>query len=225
MLRYEIYGAVYLKTEVIQINPESPTSDVINSAANLIRNGELVGFPTDTLYGIGCDAFNLKATEKLFLLKERPFSKPINLLISELNQIKSIVPLITQTAKKLISEFWPGALTIIFPKKKGILENISGGLESIGVRMPNYIITLQLIKQVNMPIAATSANLSGHTSSTTVEEVIDHFQNKIPLIIDGGKTPLELGSTIVDITEDTPKILREGFIPKEEIFKVVSTNY
>ena len=211
-----------MKTEIIQANPESPSLDVIDKAVRLIQDGELVAFPTDTLYGIGCNAFNLEATEKLFLLKERPFSKPINLLISELNQIKQIVTEISVPAQKLISNFWPGALTIIFPKKKGTLENISGGSDSIGVRMPNYIITLQIIKRTNLPLAVTSANLSGKESSTTAEEVINHFQNKIPMIIDGGKTPLELGSTIVDVSEKKPKILREGYISSDLIDKVLS---
>lgn len=193
----------------------------IDNAANILKNNGVGIFPTDTVYGIGCSAFSNEAIQKLFLFKERNYAKPINVLISKKEMLSSLVETISLEEQTLINEFWPGALTIIFHKKKGISDLLTSNLSTIGIRMPNDPIALELLNQVDLPLATTSANLSGKFAGVSVSDFYNEFNNKVDFIIDDGKSAIGTASTIVQVIDGIPHILREGSITKEQIEKVL----
>ncbi len=196
----------------------SKTKDYsINYAADKLKAGGIGIFPTDTVYGIGCSAFNDKAIKKLFFLKERTYTKPINVLISRKDMLSDLVETISLEEQKLIDHFWPGALTIIFHKKKDISNLLTSNLSTIGIRIPNNSIALELLNQVNIPIATTSANISGKSAGINLSNFYDEFNHKVDFMIDDGNSYIGIASTIVQVIDGVPNILREGSITKEQI--------
>lgn len=193
----------------------------IDNAANILKNGGIGIFPTDTVYGIGCSAFHDDSIEKLFLFKKRNYAKPINVLVSNKNMLNDLVDSISSEEQKLIDAFWPGALTIIFHKKRGISDLLTSNLSTIGIRMPNNAVALKLLNQVGIPLATTSANLSGKSAGINVSNFYDEFNSKVNFIIDDGKSTIGTASTIVQMIDGIPHILREGSITKEQIEKVL----
>ena len=199
------------KTELIKVTADS--FDVINRAAEIIKCGELVAFPTETVYGLGANGLDIEACKKIYKVKGRPDNKPLSLMVADRDMIESLV-IISESADKLINKFLPGALTIILPSKNK--------QSTIGIRMPDNKIALELIRASNCPIAAPSANISGEALPITAQEVFKSFNGKIPLILDGGICQCGISSTIVDLTKDKPLILREGVISNEEIFNTLN---
>lgn len=193
----------------------------IDNAANILKNNGVGIFPTDTVYGIGCSAFSNEAIQKLFLFKERNYAKPINVLVSNKNMLNELVDSISSEEQKLIDAFWPGALTIIFHKKRGISDLLTSNLSTIGIRIPNDPIALELLNQVDIPLATTSANLSGKFAGISVPDFYNEFNNKVDFIIDDGASSIGTASTIVQVIDGIPHILREGSITKEQIKKVL----
>ena len=183
----------------------------IKSAAELIKRGQVIAFPTETVYGLGADAFNVEACKKIFELKGRPNDKPLTFHVANYKMIDDIA-IISKTAEKLIKKFFPGPLTLILKGKF---------LSTVGIRMPDCEIALRLIEFANCPIAAPSANISGQSPPITAQEVYNTFNEKIPLIIDGGKCKFSISSTVLDISTDKFKILRAGAINENEIFRVI----
>jgi len=197
----------------------------ISQAAQLLRANEIVAFPTETVYGLGANAKETAAVEKIFQAKGRPNDNPLIVHIAELEQLQEITKHIPNFAYKLIEHFWPGPLTLVL-KKKGILsERVTAGLSTVAVRMPNHPIALELIKECGLPLAAPSANLSGRPSPTTAKHVFDDLNGRIAGIIDGGETGVGVESTVLDCTEDIPVILRPGGVTKEEIERVIGKIY
>lgn len=192
-------------------------TQILNKLAINIKNGAVGIFPTDTVYGIGCNAFNENAINTLFKLKNRDYSKPISVLISDLKFLNDLLESISNEEKKLIKEFWPGALTIIFKKKNTVSNLLTANLDTIGIRMPNDELCLELLKYSNIPIATTSANVSGMSAGTSVSEFYNTFNNKVDFIIDNGNSNIGNASTIVQVIDGIPHILREGSITKEQI--------
>jgi len=193
--------------------------DSISTALGLFRNGDIVAFPTDTVYGIGTDPFQASGIIKLFEAKGRDSNKAIAVLIGSLEQAPLITDHLTEMAIKLCEVFWPGGLTVIVPKKGNLPELISN-TDRIGIRIPNHPFTLELLKAFG-PLATTSANLSGKDSPVNAKEVYSQLNSRVPLILDGGTCPGGISSTVVDCSGEEPVILREGPIHKEEIFKVL----
>lgn len=191
------------ETEILK-----PTEENILRAAELIKSGELVAFPTETVYGLGADGLNKTAQEKIYIAKGRPSDKPLTLHVASLSQVERVAE-ISALAEKLFKKFCPGPLTIILPKK-----NSSG---SVGIRFPDNKIALELIKVSDCLIAAPSANISGQTPPKTAQEVFDNLHGKVKIILDGGECKFGVSSTIIDISKDTPKILRVGAIPEDVI--------
>jgi L-threonylcarbamoyladenylate synthase len=210
-----------MKTRIININPENPEISHIKTASKILKKGGLVAFPTETVYGLGANGLNKKAVKKIFLAKGRPQDNPLILHVSEINQVDSLVEEIPDKAKKLMKKFWPGPLTIIFRKSKIIPDVVTCGLKSVAIRMPKNKIALELIKNSSCPIAAPSANLSGKPSTTSAIHVIDDLKEKIDAIIDGGEVEIGIESTVLDITQKVPQILRPGKITKEQLEKVI----
>lgn len=206
-----------MKTETIKINPLKPEKVEILKAAEIIKKGGLVVFPTDTLYGLGGNALNKNAVKKIFSLKKRPLDKPISINIAHKKDLKKYVNKIPPSTKKLIREFWPGALTIIFEKSKIIPSELTGGSPYIGIRIPNNKIALQLIKLSGSPLTSPSANITGKKPPSSAGQALKNFDGKVDMIIDGGITRTKKASTIIDVSKEKPVTIRIGAIPIKKI--------
>lgn len=199
--------------KTIIASAESP--DTIPLAHDILNKGGLVAFPTDTVYGVGTLVFNSKAVELIYVAKDRPIEKAIPVLIAEAKDMDKVGMDIPDMARRIAARFWPGPLTCIIPKKPTLPESVSA-TSTIGVRVPDHDVARALLRTTG-PMAVTSANISGQASPSTAEEVFAQLGGRISLIIDGGKTPGGVPSTLVDCTSDDIKILREGPISLEEI--------
>lgn len=205
----------YLKKEEID-------DDAIFEIANALKEGKLVVFPTDTVYGIGTNAYSKDACEKIYEVKGRPKYKPLIVLISDISMLKEIVKDISLTEQKLIDVFWPGPLTIKFKKKEGVLPNIiSAGDEYVRVRLMNESIIHKLIKNAGVPVVAPSANISGSLTGTKIENIASELGGKVDYILDCGDIESDIVSTIVQVEDDKVIIIREGKIKREELEKIV----
>ena len=200
-----------LKTEIL---PASHPS-LLRKALYVLQNGGLVAFPTDTVYGVGALAFDGKAVESIYAAKDRPVEKAIPVLIGEIANLEKVAIDIPEAAYKLAAHFWPGPLTILVPKHADLPEFVSA-TETVGVRVPDHDVARALLRAAG-PMAVTSANISGAQSPSTAQEVYEQLAGRIPLIIDGGKTPGGVPSTLVDCTTAALKILREGPISLEDM--------
>lgn len=191
--------------------------DKIEEAANYIKEGKLVLFPTETVYGIGANALDEKAVNKIFKAKGRASDNPLIVHICNLDMLKSLVKEIGEVENKLINNFWPGPLTIIFDRKECIPNNVTAGLETVGIRMPSNRIARKFIELSELPIAAPSANISGKPSGTKIEDIIDELDGKVDYILDAGMADIGVESTVVRVIENKVHILRPGKITKEDI--------
>lgn len=198
-----------------------PTEENLRRAAQLVKHGEIVAFPTETVYGLGADGLNVAACQKIFTAKGRPSDKPLSLHVADLKQVE-LVAKISSVAEKLFAAFCPGALTIILPKNKIVPDFVTGGRSSVGIRFPANDVALALIKLAGCPIAAPSANISGSPPPKTAQEVFDNLSGRVQVILDGGQCAFGISSTIIDLTLPEPKILRHGAIPDEKILEVIS---
>lgn len=210
-----------MKTQVIKINSKNPEIKKIQQAANIIKNGGLVAFPTETVYGLGADVFNKEALKKIFSAKGRPFDDPLIVHIAKKQDLNLLTKNVPEKAEKLIKKFWPGPLTIILNKSKNVPMLATANLDTIAIRMPENIIALKLIEESDTPIAAPSANSFSKPSPTLAKHVFHDLNKKIPLILNGGETEIGLESTIIDLTEKCPIILRPGKISQKEIEKLI----
>jgi len=193
----------------------------IKNAAKIIHQGGLVAFPTETVYGLGADGLNPLAVAKIFEVKNRPTFNPLILHIENEARLHSVCEIPNKKVYDLIEEFWPGPLTLVLPKKAIVPEIVTGGLAAVGVRMPNNLIALELIKESNTPIAAPSANLFGQLSPTHAAHVQKQLGDKIDMILDGGKCSVGIESTILLIEGEEITVLRHGGIPVEAIREVI----
>lgn len=208
------------KTETISVDPKNPDTTAIMRAAEIIRRGGTVAFPTETVYGLGADGFNRDAAKKIYEAKGRPTDNPLIVHIADMDQISLVAREIPERAIRLAGAFWPGPMTLVFKKKPEVPDETTGFLDTVAVRMPAHPVAARLIKMSGTVIAAPSANLSGRPSPTTGKHVIDDLGGRIDMILDSGKASLGLESTIIDVTEEAPVILRPGFITEEMIKRV-----
>ncbi len=193
----------------------------ISFAAEVIKNGGLVSFPTETVYGLGADGLNPIASAKIFEAKNRPAFNPLILHIAEKDTLHTIAEWNNPNIEKLIKKFWPGPLTLVLPKKGIVPELVTAGNPTVAVRMPDHKVALELIKQSGTPIAAPSANRFGHLSPTDAQHVVKQLKNKVDVILNGGQCSVGVESTILEITDDTIYLLRHGGLILEEIESVV----
>ncbi|MCD8509788.1 MAG: threonylcarbamoyl-AMP synthase [Bacillus sp. (in: Bacteria)] len=193
----------------------------IQQAAKALNNDEVVAFPTETVYGLGGNAFSDKAIQQIFQAKGRPSDNPLIVHIAHVDQLNDYVHSIPNHAKKLMDAFWPGPLTIVLEHKGNLSTKVTAGLTTVAVRMPDHPIALALIHASGLPLAAPSANTSGKPSPTTADHVYQDLKDIVPIIIDGGATGVGVESTVVDCTEEVVTILRPGGITKEAMEKVV----
>ncbi|WP_050616604.1 L-threonylcarbamoyladenylate synthase [Bacillus testis] len=210
-----------MKTIVWKIDPAIEHAPQIKAAAELLKGNETVAFPTETVYGLGANATNDQAVQKIFAAKGRPSDNPLIVHIAKVQQLEDLVEEVPEHARKLMEAFWPGPLTIILKKKGRLSDSATAGLDSVGIRMPDHPIALALIAAADLPIAAPSANLSGKPSPTTAGHVANDLTGRISGIVDGGETGVGLESTVVDCTRAVPVILRPGGVTREELMAVV----
>lgn len=195
----------------------------LEDICSFLEKGELVVFPTETVYGIGADVFNGQACKKIFEAKGRPADNPLIVHVSDLDMLKECAKNINDVEKKLINAFMPGPFTLILEKKNSIPEEVTAGLDTVAIRMPDNEIANTIIKKFGKPIAAPSANKSGKPSGTKLEDIKEELDNSVSVFIDGGDTEIGLESTVVRVIDNVPVILRPGAITKEDILKVIGT--
>ena len=213
-----------MKTILAKVDLSQPDSaEVIQTAAKILQEGGLVAFPTETVYGLGGNGLDSAACEKIYIAKGRPSDNPLILHISEFEELNPIVREISPAAQKLMDAFWPGPLTMVFPKSDIVPEKATGGLDTVAVRFPSHPVARAIIRAAGLPIAAPSANSSGKPSPTRASHVEFDLNGKIDMIIDGGAAEWGLESTIVDVSGEVPMILRPGAVTKEMMEKVVGT--
>lgn len=205
-----------MTTEILK-----PVAENLLRAAKLIKRGEIVAFPTETVYGLGADAFNVDACKKIYSAKQRPADKPLTLHVATFEMIEQIAE-ISSAAEKLIEKFLPGPLTLILPKKNIVPDFVTCNSKSVGVRFPKNSVAQDFIKIAGVPIAAPSANISGKNPPTTAQEVFDNLSGKVEIILDGGKCNVGISSTIADISSGELKILRQGIISAAQILETLN---
>ena len=209
-----------MKTEILKIDRENINNDYIKKAANLIKEGNLVAFPTETVYGLGADGLNNEACKKIYKAKGRPSDNPLILHISDITMLDNLVEEISDKHRKLF-ELWPGPMTLIFKKSKLIPDVVTAGGDTVAIRFPSDNIARALISEAKRPIAAPSANISGRPSPTKASDVYQDMQGIIPAIIDGGESNIGIESTVIDLSTDEPTILRPGFYTYEFLKEIL----
>ena len=203
--------------EILPVDPASPDHEMIRKAAGLLKRGGLVVFPTTTFYGIGAQAFDSDAVERVFHVKGRDEHKPLLVLIACLADLALLVRTVPRIATRLIDALWPGGVTLVFDAADGVPSNLTGYTGKIGVRLANHPVAAALVKAVASPVTGTSANLSGEGGCTAVANLNRRIKDQVGLVLDSGELQGNKGSTVVDVTVSPPKILREGVINTERI--------
>jgi L-threonylcarbamoyladenylate synthase len=206
-------------TKIYKVDPKEPNEAVLREVADMIKEGKLIAYPTETVYGLGTNALDENAVKRLLEVKGRS-RKPISVVVSDLDHVERIAEP-NEVAMKLMEKFFPGPITVIVKKKDTIPSIVTAGTDKIGIRMPDYKIPLKLAEFSGVPVTSTSANISGKPSPTKPEHVMEDFMGKIDAILDAGETPLKIESTVVDTTTKPPRVLRVGAISLNEIEKVV----
>ena len=210
-----------MDTNIIKIDSKNIDKSSIEIAAEVIKNGGLVAFPTETVYGLGANTFNEDGVKKIFIAKGRPSDNPLISHIYNISQLNDLAIVIPDFTEKLTSQFWPGPLTLIFKKNPNVPDIVTAGLDTVAVRMPSHPVALALLEATGVPIAAPSANISGRPSPTCSRDVIDDLNGKVDVIIDSDKSEIGVESTVLDISGIAPIILRPGAITLKQISKAI----
>jgi L-threonylcarbamoyladenylate synthase len=202
---------------IIKIDPSNPDADAVRTVAHEIIHGRVIVYPTDTIYGIGADACNPDAVERVFKAKKRDSGKPILTLVNSLEMAARLADSISDKARALMEQLWPGPLTLVFKSSPCLPQRLTGGTATIGIRYPEHRFCLEVLKVCNRPITSTSANVSGEEESVSIKEIAEAFESDVDLIVDAGDLRSALPSTIVDVTGPKPKIVRTGAFPLEKL--------
>jgi L-threonylcarbamoyladenylate synthase len=210
------------KPRVISVYSSQDLQNGIHSAAQCLLSGGLVAYPTESFYGLAVDATNEEAIERLFLVKKRRTSSPVLILIQSVQVLEQYVAHIPQVAHRLIEAFWPGGLTLVFDAGPKVSPLLTAGTGKIGIRLSSHPVATALTREIQGPITGTSANISGEPACRNGEEILRAFGEGVDLIMDGGQTAGEIGSTVLDVTTDPPLILRKGMIQREYLEKFIS---
>ena len=208
-----------MRAEIVKINSETPEPSLIKYVADQIRSGEVLGMPTDTFYGLAADPFNLRAVDRVYEIKTRSRHKALSLLIESIDQAEELAKSIPEEFYALARKFWPGPLTIIVKAGSRLPLKVTANTGNVALRVPNAKIPLAVVTAAAIPITATSANLSGATECTSAEQVREQLHGRINIVVDGGQSPRDIPSTIIDLSGEGPmgRVIREGAIPAEEI--------
>ncbi len=219
---------------IVKILAEKPDPKIIKGAARIIRNGGLVIFPTETVYGLGADAFNARAVAKIFKAKGRPEGKPLIVHVAKKSTIDEVARDVPPVARKLVHKFWPGPLTLVLKVRRGLpnavtgttsilssmlVKDVTSGERTVAMRMPDHPVALALIRAAG-PIAAPSANFSGDPPPRSIKEIPKALLEKVDLVLDAGRTPVGVPSTVIDLTQKVPVMVREGVISRTQLRRV-----
>ncbi len=199
-------------------------AEVFAAALAALKSGEVIAFPTETLYGLGADALDNTAVEKVFQLKGRDIANPIPVLVADRAMLDTLVTEVSPLAERLIAEFWPGPLTLVLPARDDLPKPLLNSAGNIGVRISSQPIAAELVKTLGRPITATSANPSGQPAARTVEQARNYFSGKIEIFVAGGELTSRTGSTVAEICGDRVRIIREGDVRREELQRIVGKN-
>jgi L-threonylcarbamoyladenylate synthase len=204
------------------VDSDDPDPQIISIAIEAVKMGKIIIYPTDTVYGLGTNALNPFYVRRIFKVKDRPLTQALPIAVANLEMAKKLA-YISKEGEKLIRKFWPGPLTIILKKKRIIPSIVTSGYAKVGLRAPNHMIPLSIISGSNLPLITTSANKHGGYTPITAEEAIKQIGNEVDLVLDGGKTKVQVPSTVVDLTKKPPVILREGSVSRKAIEEVINT--
>jgi L-threonylcarbamoyladenylate synthase len=209
-------------TQRIRIHGDSTDEAALEIASAAIINGSVISLPTDTFYALAADPFNLRAVEQIFQIKGRQDWKPLLLLIDSIDQAETIAQNIPDVFYEIAEEFWPGPLTLILPAANQVPLKITGGTGTVGMRIPNFALARLLVQAIDIPVVGTSANLSAHPACASADEVLRQLGGKIELVLDSGKLNSTAPSTILDLTKEPARLIREGAIPARALEKYLS---
>jgi L-threonylcarbamoyladenylate synthase len=209
------------RCEILPVDPVSPDEDTILRAAARIRTGGLVVFPTSSFYGLGTSALDTAAVDRVFRVKNRDPRKPLLILIGSLVELSPLVQSVPESGVRLIETFWPGTLTLVFQASDVLPSNLTGHTGKIGIRLANHAVAASLVRAVGGPITGTSANLSGHGGCNLVSLLDSHIRNQVDLVLDAGELKGQKVSTVVDVTVDPPRVLREGVIDAAQVMQAL----
>ncbi|MCK4469592.1 MAG: threonylcarbamoyl-AMP synthase [Desulfobacterales bacterium] len=208
--------------KIRRIDAVNPQHALIIEAARVLKRGGIVMFPTSFIYGLGADAFNVDAIDRVFSIKKRPHNKPLSVLVKNQETLCRLVQDIPPYASIIMDRFWPGKITIVFKAKDGLPKNLTAGTNTIGVRIPEHPAASALVNALDNPITGTSANFSGKAGCSQISDLDPLIADELDLILDAGPLEGGIGSTVIDVTGNLPKILRQGAIVAEDIFAVLS---
>lgn len=206
-----------MKTLVLKVDPSNPENGIVEQAGAAIRRGELVAFPTETVYGLGADAFNMEAVARIYEVKGRPENNPLPVQVARKEDIQKVAFEIPEIALRLVDKYFPGPLTLVLRASPNLPYLVTAGTGKVGIRIPNHPVAQKLIKASGTPIVAPSANISGEPPPTSADEVLAYLDGRINILLDAGHTILKESSTVIDMTKTPPKIIREGSIRAKEL--------
>ena len=206
---------------IVAVDPKAPDPLLILQAAALLRGGNLVAFPTETVYGLGANALEEAAVRRIFEVKGRPSHNPLIVHVASIEAARALTKGWSESAEHLARKFWPGPLTLVLPKAAKVPDLVTAGLPTVGIRVPNHPVTFALLTAVELPVAAPSANRSGEVSPTTGQHVARSLGDRVPLILDAGPTDIGIESTVVDVSGGTATLLRPGVISSEQLAEIV----
>lgn len=215
-------SVMVLRTQIVRINPELIELDKVKKIAKYLKMDGVIVYPTETFYALGANCFSQKAIQAIYRLKKRPLYKPLAVVISDLDMIREIVLEIPSTIEPLISDFWPGPLTLVLKAAPRVPQELLGPSGSIGVRLTEHRWLRSLVRQASFPVTATSANISGRKDISDPENALQVFNGKVDLMVDGGETKGDLPSTVLDLSGKRARIIREGVIPVSQLKKYLS---
>ena len=203
------------------VSPDSPETGTIRQVAHILRGGGVVAFPTETVYGLGADAFNPEAVARVFRAKGRPPDNPLIVHIAEIGQLRDLAAVVPPEAERLAEKFWPGPLTIVLRRRPSVPDIVTAGLETVAVRIPRHNVPISLIRELGRGIVGPSANTSGRPSPTTAAHVLSDLGGRIDMILDAGPSAIGLESTVLDLTTSVPTLLRFGGLARDQIEEVI----
>ena len=204
-------------TEVLTINPHAPEADVLAHAGDILRAGGLVAYPTETVYGLAASAFVVDSVVRVYDAKQRPFSQALPVQIADAAEVDTLAWFISPAARRLIADFFPGPLTLVFRRQPTVSLTVTGGSNTIGLRMPDHPIALGVLKAFGAPVVCPSANLTGRRAPMSAQDVLEDLDGRVDLVLDGGETSDRTPSTVLDVTSEPARLLREGKISRVEL--------
>ena len=204
-------------TQVLKINPDAPEPDILAQAGDILRQGGLVAYPTETVYGLAASAFVVDSIARVFDAKGRPYGQPLPVQIADAAEVDTLARNVSPVAKRLIADFFPGPLTLVFRRQLTVSLTVTGGGNTVGLRMPDHPVALGVLRAFGAPLVCPSANLTGRRAPMSAQDVLEDLDGRVDLVLDGGPTTDRTPSTVLDVTTDPARLLREGKISRAQL--------